>query len=361
MLYWLLYRLHELYSPLNVFRYITFRAALGILTALAVGLIVGGPLIRALRNRQIRQSIRAEGPASHQKKAGTPTMGGLLILAAIVVSVLAWGDLTEPWVWVITVTTVLFGGIGFLDDYLKVVRGRNLGLRAWQKFSLQLLCGLLAAAAIRAIAGHSPHAGTLTVPFFKNVQFELGWLYIPFIAMVIVGFSNGVNLTDGLDGLAIGSVLIASGTYTILTYLAGHAKIAQYLQITQVPGAGEVTVFCASMVGASLAFLWFNCHPAQVFMGDVGSLALGAAIACTAAIARQELLLVVVGGLFVAEAFSVIIQVASYKMRGRRIFRMAPLHHHFELSGWAETQVVVRFWILAGVFALMGLATLKLR
>jgi phospho-N-acetylmuramoyl-pentapeptide-transferase len=361
MLYWLLYRLHEFYSPLNVFRYITFRAALGILTALAVGLIVGGPLIRALRDRQIRQSIRAEGPASHQKKAGTPTMGGLLILAAIVVSVLAWGDLTEPWVWVVTVTTVLFGGIGFLDDVLKVVRGKNLGLRAWQKFSLQLACGLLAAGAIRLIAGHSPGAGTLTVPFFKTVQVELGWLYIPFIAMVIVGFSNGVNLTDGLDGLAIGSVLIASGTYTILTYLAGHAKIAQYLQITQVAGAGEVTVFCASMVGASLAFLWFNCHPAQVFMGDVGSLALGAAIGCTAAIAKQELLLVVVGGLFVAEAFSVIIQVASYKMRGRRIFRMAPLHHHFELSGWAETQVVVRFWILAGVFALMGLATLKLR
>ena len=361
MLYWLLYRLHELYSPLNVFRYITFRAALGILTALAVGLIVGGPLIRALRNRQIRQSIREEGPASHKVKAGTPTMGGLLILVAIVVSVLAWGDLTEPWVWVITITTVLFGGIGFLDDYLKVVRGKNLGLRAWQKFSLQLVFGLLAAAAIRLVAGHSPHAGTLTVPFFKNVQVELGWLYIPFIAMVIVGFSNGVNLTDGLDGLAIGSVLIASGTYTILTYLAGHAKIAQYLQITQVAGAGEVTVFCASMVGASLAFLWFNCHPAQVFMGDVGSLALGAAIGCTAAIAKQELLLVVVGGLFVAEALSVILQVASFKTRGRRIFRMAPLHHHFELSGWAQTQVVVRFWILASVFALIGLATLKLR
>ncbi len=361
MLYWLLYRLHDLYSPLNVFRYITFRAALGILTALAVGLLVGGPLIRALRSRQIRQSIRAEGPASHQKKAGTPTMGGLLILVAIVVSVLAWGDLAEPWVWVITVTTVLFGGIGFLDDVLKVTRGKNLGLRAWQKFSLQLGCGLAAAAAIRLVAGDAAYAGTLTVPFFKNVQIELGWLYIPFIAMVIVGFSNGVNLTDGLDGLAIGSVLIASGTYTIFTYLAGHAKIAQYLQITQVAGAGEVTVFCASMVGASLAFLWFNCHPAQVFMGDVGSLALGAAIGCTAAIAKQELLLVVVGGLFVAEALSVILQVASFKTRGRRIFRMAPLHHHFELSGWAETQVVVRFWILASVFALMGLATLKLR
>jgi phospho-N-acetylmuramoyl-pentapeptide-transferase len=361
MLYWIFYRLHEYYSPLNVFRYITFRAALGILTALAVGLLVGGPLIRALHGRQIRQSIREEGPASHKAKAGTPTMGGLLILVAIVVAVLAWGDLTEPWVWLITTTTLMFGGIGFLDDYLKVVRGKNLGLRAWQKFSLQLVCGALAAAAIRAIAGHAPGAGTLTVPFFKTVHVELGWLYIPFIAMVIVGFSNGVNLTDGLDGLAIGSVLIASGTYTIFTYVAGNAKIAQYLQLTFVTGAGEVTVFCASMVGASLAFLWFNCHPAQVFMGDVGSLALGAAIGCTAAIAKQELLLVVVGGLFVAEAFSVILQVASFKARGRRIFRMAPLHHHFELSGWAETQVVVRFWILASMFALMGLATLKLR
>ena len=361
MLYWLLYRLHEFYGPLNVFRYITFRAALGILTALAVGLLVGGPLIRALRSRQIRQSIRAEGPASHQAKAGTPTMGGILIIVAIVVPVLAWGDLTEPWVWVVTITTLLFGGIGLLDDWLKVARGKNLGLRAWQKFSLQVGCGLLAAVAIRVVAADAVHAGVLTVPFFKTVQLDLGWMYVPFVALVLVGSSNAVNLTDGLDGLAIGSVLIASGTYTIFTYLAGHAKLAQYLQITPVTGAGEVTVFCAAMVGASLAFLWFNCHPAQVFMGDVGSLALGAAIGCTAVIAKQELLLVVVGGLFVAEALSVILQVASFKTRGRRIFRMAPLHHHFELSGWAETQVVVRFWILASMFALIGLSTLKLR
>jgi len=361
MLYFLLYWLHELYSPLNVFRYITFRAALGILTAFAVGLAIGGPLIRALRSRQIRQSIREEGPASHQKKAGTPTMGGILILVAIVVPVLAWGDLTEPWVWVVTVTTLMFGGVGLLDDWLKVSRGTNLGLRAWQKLSLQIVCGLLAAGAIRLVAGHAVHAGVLTVPFFKNVQLDLGLLYVPFVALVLVGSSNAVNLTDGLDGLAIGSVLIASATYTVFTYLAGHSRLAQYLQIASVPGAGEVTVFCGAMVGASLAFLWFNCHPAQVFMGDVGSLALGAAVGCTAAISKQELLRVVVGGLFVAEALSVILQVASFKARGRRIFRMAPLHHHFELSGWAETQVVVRFWIMAGMFALMGLATLKLR
>ena len=361
MLYWLLYRLHEFYSPLNVFRYITFRAALGILTALAVGLLVGGPLIRALRDRQIRQSIRAEGPASHQKKAGTPTMGGILVLIAIVVPVLAWGDLTEPWVWIITVTTVLFGAIGFLDDLLKVRRGKSHGLRGAEKLGLQLVVAAAAAVALRLVAGTAPHAGALTVPFFKNVALDLGLAYIPFVMLVLIGSSNAVNLTDGLDGLAIGAVLVASGTYTIFAYLAGNARIARYLQIPLVTGAGEVAVFMAAMVGASLAFLWFNCHPAQVFMGDVGSLALGAAIGCAAVIAKQELVLVVVGGLFVAEALSVILQVASFQARGRRIFRMAPLHHHFELSGWAETQVVVRFWIAAIVFALMGLATLKLR
>jgi phospho-N-acetylmuramoyl-pentapeptide-transferase len=361
MLYHLLYPLHELWSPLNVFRYITFRAALAILTALITGIALGPWLIATLRRRQIGQTIREEGPASHQAKAGTPTMGGLLILAAILAPVLLWGDLTEAWVWVITLTTLLFGGIGLLDDALKVRRGKNLGLLAWQKIGLQLLVGAAAATAIRLVAGNAPYAGTLTVPFFKNFRLELGLLYIPFIALVLVGASNAVNLTDGLDGLAIGSVLIASGTYTLFTYLAGHARIAQYLQIPTVTGAGEVAVFCAAMVGASLAFLWFNCHPAQVFMGDVGSLALGAAIGCAATIAKQELLLVVVGGLFVAEALSVILQVASFQLRGKRIFRMSPLHHHFELSGWAETQVVVRFWIIAGMFALMGLATLKLR
>jgi phospho-N-acetylmuramoyl-pentapeptide-transferase len=361
MLYWLLYELHNQWSPLNVFRYITFRAALAILTALVVGIALGPALIRALRRRQIGQAIREEGPASHQVKAGTPTMGGVLILVAIVIPVVLWADLTEPWVWVVTTTTLLFGAIGFLDDLLKVRRGKNLGLRAWQKFGLQLVVGALAATAVRLVPGNAPFAGQLVAPFFKNVHIDLGYLYIPFIALVLVSTSNGVNLTDGLDGLAIGSVLIASATYTIFTYLAGNAKLARYLQIPSVPGSGEVTVFCAAIVGASLAFLWFNCHPAEVFMGDVGSLALGAAIGCTAAIAKQELLLLVVGGLFVAELLSVILQVASFKTRGKRIFRMSPLHHHFELSGWAETQVVVRFWIIAVMFALLGLATLKLR
>lgn len=361
MLYWLLFELRDLWSPLNVFRYITFRAALAIITAFAIGLLFGPPLISMLRRRQIGQSIREEGPASHRAKAGTPTMGGILILLAVIVPVLLWGDLTEPWVWVATVTTLMFGGIGWLDDFLKVKRGKNLGLLAREKFGLQVVAGGLAAIAIRAVAGHAPHAGTLTVPFFKGVLLDLGWFYVPFVAFVLVSTSNGVNLTDGLDGLAIGSVLIASGTYTIFCYLAGHARLARYLQIPSVTGAGEVTVFCAALVGAALAFLWFNCHPAQVFMGDVGSLALGAAIGCAAVIAKQELLLVVVGGLFVAELLSVILQVGSFKLRGRRIFRMSPLHHHFELSGWAETQVVVRFWIVAAMFALMGLATLKLR
>ncbi len=361
MLYWILYRLHDIWGPLNVFRYITFRAALAILTGLALGLVLGPWLIRTLRRYQIGQSIREEGPASHQTKAGTPTMGGLLILACIVVPTLLWGDLTEPWVWVIVASTLAFGAIGLLDDILKVKRGKNLGLRAWQKFGLQVAAGLAAATVIRLVAGHAAHAGIVAVPFFKNIHLDLGLMYIPFVALVMVGTSNAVNLTDGLDGLAIGSVLVASATYTVFTYLAGHARLASYLQIPAVTGAGEVTVFCAAMAGAAMAFLWFNCHPAQVFMGDVGSLALGAAIGCAAVIAKQELLLVIVGGLFVAEALSVILQVASFRLRGRRIFRMSPIHHHFELSGWAETQVVIRFWIVAIVFALIGLSTLKLR
>jgi phospho-N-acetylmuramoyl-pentapeptide-transferase len=361
MLYWLLYRLHDLWSPLNVFRYITFRVAVAILTAVVIGILLGPSFIRVLGRYQVRQAIRVEGPASHHAKAGTPTMGGLLILAAVFVPTFLWGDLTEPWLWVVTATAFSFGAIGFADDVLKVRRGKNLGLRAWQKLGFQVVVGVLAGAAIRLIAGHSPFAGELVLPFFKNLHFDLGAFYIPFVAFVIVGASNAVNFTDGLDGLAAGSVLIAAMTYTIFTYLAGHVKIAHYLQIPAVAGAGEVAVFCAAMTGATLAFLWFNCHPAEVFMGDVGSLALGAAIGTVAVIAKQEAVLVLVGGLFVAEALSVIIQVASFQTTGRRVFRMAPLHHHFELSGWAETKVVVRLWIVAAMFALMALATLKLR
>lgn len=361
MLYLLAWHLRELWSPLNVFRYITFRAALAVVAALLVGLWLGPKLLALLQRLAIRQAIREEGPTSHRAKGGTPTMGGLLILAAVAVAAVLFADVTEPWVWVAFGTTAAFGGIGFLDDWLKVRRGKNLGLRAWQKMGLQLLAGVLSAVFVRLVAGHAAHAGVLYVPFFKNVQLDLGWAYIPFVTLVLVACSNAVNLTDGLDGLAIGASLLASGTFAIFTYVAGHARIAQYLQVPAVAGAGEVAVFCAGLVGAGLAFLWFNCHPAMVFMGDVGSLSLGAAIGIAAVIAKQELALVIVGGLFVAEAASVILQVASFQLRGKRIFRMSPLHHHFELSGWAETQVVVRFWIVAAICALAGLATLKLR
>jgi phospho-N-acetylmuramoyl-pentapeptide-transferase len=361
MLYLLAWHLRELWSPLNVFRYITFRAALAVVMGLAVGLWLGPKLIATLRRLAIRQTVREEGPQSHRAKTGTPTMGGLLILGALAVPVLLLADPTEPWIWVVAGTTFAFGAIGFWDDFLKVKRGKNLGLRAWEKLALQIAAGLVAGLAVRLVAGHSPHGGMLYVPFFKNVQLDLGWAYIPFVALVLVGSSNAVNLTDGLDGLAIGSTLLASATFAVFSYVAGHAKIAQYLQVPAVAGAGEVAVFCAGLVGSALAFLWFNCHPAQVFMGDVGSLSLGAAIGITAVIAKQELALLIVGGLFVAEAASVIVQVASFRWRGKRVFRMSPLHHHFELSGWAETQVVVRFWIVAAICALAGLATLKLR
>jgi len=361
MLYLLAWHLRELWGPLNVFRYITFRAALAVVVALAIGLWLGPRIIAALQRLAVRQVVREEGPASHRAKTGTPTMGGLLILAALSLPVLLFADVTEPWVWVACGTTYAFGAIGFWDDFLKVKRGKNLGLRTGEKLALQLFAGATAAVLVRLVAGQAPHAGVLYLPFFKNVQLDLGWAYIPFVTLVLVGASNAVNLTDGLDGLAIGSAILASGTFAVFSYVAGHARIAQYLQVPAVAGAGEVTVFCAALVGAALAFLWFNCHPAQVFMGDVGSLALGAAIGITAVVAKQELALVIVGGLFVAEALSVILQVASFQLRGKRIFRMSPLHHHFELSGWAETQVVVRLWIIAAMCALAGLATLKLR
>lgn len=361
MLYLFAWYARELWSPLNVFRYITFRAALAVVIGLSVGLWLGPRLIAKLQSLAIRQTVREEGPASHRVKTGTPTMGGLLVLLAMTVPVLLLADPTEPWVWVAFGTTAAFGLIGFWDDWLKVKRGKNLGLRAWEKLTLQVSVGLLAGFFVRMVAGNAPHAGKLYVPFFKEVQLPLGWAYIPFVALVLVGSSNAVNLTDGLDGLAIGSGIIASGTYAVFCYVAGHAKIAQYLQVPAVAGVGEVAVFCASLVGAASAFLWFNCHPAQVFMGDVGSLSLGAAIGISAVLAKQELALLIVGGLFVVEALSVILQVTSFKLRRQRIFRMSPLHHHFELSGWAETQVVVRFWIVAAMCALAGLATLKLR
>ncbi len=361
MLYHLLYPLRDLWIGFNVFRYITFRTGLAIATAFFLSLVLGPPVIRWLAQLRIRQTIREEGPSHHQVKAGTPTMGGVLIVGSFILTTLLWADLADPYVWVVLAVTAAFAGIGFVDDWMKVSHRRNLGLRAWQKLVLQALAGLAAGLAVRSVAAGAPHAGALAVPFFKGVLLPLGVLYLPFVMVVLMGASNAVNLTDGLDGLAIGAVGIAAGTYTIFVYVAGHIKIADYLRITYVSGSGEVAVFTGAVVGAAMGFLWFNCHPAQVFMGDVGSLGLGGAIGIVAVIAKQELLLVVVGGLFVLEALSVMIQVGSYRLRGKRVFRMAPLHHHFELAGWTETQVVVRFWILAVVFALAGLGTLKLR
>jgi len=361
MLYALLNPLSSYWIGFNVFRYITFRAGLAIATAFFLSLVVGPWLIAKLRGLQIRQSIRVEGPEHHQVKAGTPTMGGILIVGTITVTTMLWGDLTNRYVWTVLAVTLGFAAIGFADDWIKVRYRRNLGLTTRQKLILQVMVGVAAGIATRAIAEPAAHAGALAMPFFKQVLIPLGILYVPFVVLVLLGSSNAVNLTDGLDGLAVGAIAIAAGTYTVFVYVAGHARIAEYLQIVPVSGAGEVAVFTGAVMGAALGFLWFNCHPAEVFMGDVGSLALGGGIGIVAVVAKQELLLVIVGGLFVIEALSVLIQVASYKLRGKRVFRMAPLHHHFELLGWTETQVVVRFWIISIVFALAGLATLKLR
>ena len=361
MLYALLYPLGDTFIGFNVFRYLTFRTGLAIATAFFISLVLGPWMISKLRALQVRQSIREEGPEHHQVKAGTPTMGGILIVLSFVLTTLLWADLKNPYIWTVLLTTLGFAAIGLLDDLLIVRRQRNLGLTVRQKLFLQVLVGLAAGLMARAAAAPAPHAGALAVPFLKDVLLPLGVLYLPFVMVVLIGSSNAVNLTDGLDGLAVGAVAIAAATYTVFVYVAGHYRIAEYLRIVPVSGAGEVAIFTGAMVGAAIGFLWFNCHPAQVFMGDVGSLALGGGIGIVAVVAKQELLLVLVGGLFVLEELSVIIQVLSYKLRGKRVFRMAPLHHHFELLGWTETQVVVRFWIIAVVFALAGLSTLKLR
>jgi phospho-N-acetylmuramoyl-pentapeptide-transferase len=361
MLFHLLYPLHIHVGLFNVFRYITFRSALAALTALVLSLLLGPALISRLRRNQIGQEIREEGPRSHQAKRGTPTMGGLLIIPAIVVPTLLWADLANPFVWIACGATVAFGAIGLLDDWLKVAKKRNLGLSARAKFAMQIGTALLIGAVLVGFAYLHLYSVQLSLPFFKLFRPDLGIWYALFVVLVLVGSANAVNLTDGLDGLAIGSVLIASATFTILTYVTGHAKIADYLGIPFVRGSGELAVFSAAMVGASLGFLWFNCHPAEIFMGDVGSMALGGGLGTVAVLCKQEFLLVLVGGLFVVEAGSVILQVASFKSRGVRIFRMAPLHHHFELGGWDETKVVIRFWIVALIFSMMSLATLKLR
>ncbi|MEP7011547.1 MAG: phospho-N-acetylmuramoyl-pentapeptide-transferase [Acidobacteriota bacterium] len=358
MLYELLYPLHERFAVFNVFRYITFRAAAAIVTALLLSWLLGPWFIRTLRRLSVGQNIRELGPQAHQVKAGTPTMGGLLILFALIVPTLLWGNLRNRYLWLAMGVTVAFGAVGFLDDYLKVKRRQNLGLTARTKFLLQVVAGLGLGLALWAIPEFD---STLAFPFFKRLVIPLGLAYVPFVVLVLVGASNAVNLTDGLDGLAIGATTVAAGTYALFTYVGGNKVIANYLQISYVPGVGEVAVFCSALVGAGLGFLWFNSHPAEVFMGDVGSLSLGAAIGSVAVLAKQEILLVVVGGVFVMEALSVIIQVASFKLRGKRVFRMAPLHHHFELSGWAEPKVIVRFWILSILFALLSISTLKLR
>jgi phospho-N-acetylmuramoyl-pentapeptide-transferase len=349
-------------SGFNVFRYITFRSAWAALTALVISFIFGPWLIERMRRIKLGQYIREEGPKSHQQKAGTPTMGGILINVAIIIPTILWADILNPYIWIILFVTFAYGVIGFVDDYRKLIRKKNEGLTAREKFSMQIGVALAAGLAIAYLPSiHNNYSTVLTFPFFKMLHLNLGFLYIPFIIIVLVGASNGVNLTDGLDGLAIGSTLIVAVTYTILTYAAGNFRIADYLRIAWVPQAAELAVFCGAMVGASLGFLWFNAHPAEIFMGDVGSLALGGAVGCLAVMIKQEILLGLVGGLFVLEGMSVVLQVASFKLTGRRIFKMSPLHHHFELSGWRETKVVVRFWIIAIIFALISLSTLKLR
>ncbi|HRQ66432.1 MAG TPA: phospho-N-acetylmuramoyl-pentapeptide-transferase [Xanthomonadaceae bacterium] len=352
--------LRELHSGFNVFQYLTVRAIFAALTALAVALLMGPRMIRSLTERQIGQTVRSDGPQTHLSKAGTPTMGGALILLAVAAATLLWADLANRYVWITLLVLLAFGGIGWIDDYRKLVLKDPKGLAARWKYLLQSVFGLLAAFALF----HTADVATATqfyVPFFKAVVIPLGAVFVVVAYFWIVGFSNAVNLTDGLDGLAIMPVVLVAGGLGIFAYAAGHAVFANYLQIPAVPGAGELAILCAAMAGAGLGFLWFNTYPAQVFMGDIGALAIGAALGCIAVIVRQELVLVIMGGIFVIETLSVMIQVASYKLTGKRVFRMAPIHHHFELKGWPEPRVIVRFWIISVVLVLIGLATLKVR
>ncbi len=360
MLYLLAARLTEWHSGFNVFRYLTLRAILAALTALAIALLVGPSLIARLRQYKIGQTVRNDGPQSHLSKAGTPTMGGALILIAIGVSVLLWADLSNRYVWIVLLTTFAFGAIGLVDDWRKLVRRDPRGLSARWKYLWQSVGGLIAAYALWASAT-LPSETAFIVPFFKEVSLDLGWLFIPVAYLVIVGSSNAVNLTDGLDGLAIMPVVLTGGALGIFAYLSGHARFSDYLALPHLPGTGELAVFAGALFGAGLGFLWFNAYPARVFMGDVGSLALGAALGVLGVAVRQELVLFVMGGVFVAETVSVMLQVASFKLTGRRIFRMAPLHHHFELLGWPEPHVIVRFWIVSLILVLVGLATIKVR
>ncbi|MBI3091140.1 MAG: phospho-N-acetylmuramoyl-pentapeptide-transferase [Candidatus Tectomicrobia bacterium] len=359
MLYELLVPLKAYIGAFNVFRYITFRTSYAIITGLLLSFLLGPVLIRLLKRYQIGESIRGDGPQNHLSKAGTPTMGGLLIIVAIAVPTLLWANLRNPYIWIGLLSLFGYGAIGFWDDYLKLRRKK--GLSAKPKLLAQLLLALLITLLLAWMGRGWSEATVLSLPFFKTIMPTLGWLYLPVALLVIVGTSNAVNLTDGLDGLAIGPLIIAFATYMVLAYLAGHARFAAYLDLIHVRNAGELAVFCGAIVGGGLGFLWFNSYPAQLFMGNVGSLALGGTLGSVAVLTKHEVLLVLVGGLFVMEAGSVILQVASYKTRRKRIFKMAPLHHHFEVAGWQEPKVIVRFWIVSIILALLSLSTLKLR
>jgi len=357
MLYWLLYSMVDTFSGFNVVRYNTFRTAAATLTALFISFMVGPWLIRKLAALRVGQPIREIGP-DHQSKAGTPTMGGLLILLSLVVAVLLWADLSNPFIWIVLGLTTGYGVLGFVDDYAKVTQNHSAGITARQKLFWQVVMALGVAVAIYISPSFDSE---LSVPFFKNFTPNLGLFYVPLATFIIVAASNGVNLTDGLDGLAIGPVMITAGTFLFLAYAAGHANIADYLAIKPVPGADQLAIFCGALIGGSLGFLWFNASPADLFMGDVGALALGGALGAIAVVIRQEVLLAVVGGIFVVETLSVIIQVASFKLTGKRVFLMTPIHHHFEQLGWAEQKIVVRFWIVSAILGLVALSSLKLR
>lgn len=360
MLYWLSNYLQEFYHGFAVFQYITLRAVLAALTALIISVVFGPLIIRRLAKAQIGQVVRDDGPQSHFSKRGTPTMGGVLILVAIAVTTLLWANLENIYIWIVMSVMLAYGAIGWVDDYRKLILKHSRGLPGKWKYFLQSICGLLAAIFLYYIA-KSPVETSLLIPFFKNLAIPLGAFYIIFTYFVIVGTSNAVNLTDGLDGLAILPTVLIGGALGIFAYITGNIKIAEYLVLPYIPGVGEVAVLCGAMVGAGLGFLWFNAYPAQIFMGDVGALGLGAALGIIAVVVRQELVLFIMGGVFVVETLSVILQVGSYKLRGKRIFKMAPIHHHFELAGWPEPRVIVRFWIVTVVLVLLGLATIKLR
>ncbi|HWT65852.1 MAG TPA: phospho-N-acetylmuramoyl-pentapeptide-transferase [Terracidiphilus sp.] len=378
MLYWLLYeKLFPFFHPFRIFHFLTFRTAFAFLTALLIALFIGPYVIQKLREFQIGQYVRTDGPQSHLKKSGTPTMGGVLIVIAILLPTALWSDPANPFVWVVMLSTLAFGAIGFTDDYIKVVKKRSLGLTARAKLAGQALAAVGVAVTLSVLTQFRMFSTQLTVPFVKHLRPDMLWhgaqgiphlgflMFLPFVlwvVLVLVGSSNAVNLTDGLDGLAIGCTIVAAGALTILTYVSSHVVFADYLELQRIPQVAELTVFCGAMVGASIGFLWYNAHPAEIFMGDVGSLALGGAIGTVAVAIRQELLLPFIGGIFIIEALSVMLQVGSYKLRNKkRIFKMAPLHHHFEQCGWHESKVIARFWILALVFALFALTTLKLR